>query len=359
MCKFSQLKFTTKIVIRCVIALVFFACIGNGFSCTQKLIGMNTMNENQQKALEIISLADEKYSNLSQSDVLSLQSKLTSKLNAGIMMAPPTQNQSSKPGLYALSAPSKVKHQDEDKITVLFASEESGMRRWKVDPKQNLQLALFDHQLKKLIIKRYSTMPDGKRQIIPSPSQSGEAPSAREQSTVLTSVQPIYLAYQFKDILHSGNFSLTVLMYNKKSNTVNFEISENEEAEVKRAGLTQAVVVDAVSLSTTPAVDISLDSFSMPTRTLRFSASAETLSHAVCKQTQKLHASLSLLKLDSASSFVIDMELSLPSTYTSENSLTWELSLADAISKHSLDGLYQLYLTMGKTWSPGLEIEIK
>lgn len=358
MCSRFRKTIANRRVIQCTIALVLFAYIGNGFSCTQKTTGNKPMNDDQRKALEVISVSDEDYLNPANDYVLSLQNQLVKVLSKGMMMATPGQPQKPVPGFYALSAAKVVDIQNVDKVAALLASEESGLGRWQVDPKQNLQLALYDHELNKLLVKRYSTMPEGKRQVIPKPSGSGNTPSQREQNMTFTSVTPIYLNNQFKEDLHGGQFSLAVLVYNKPSNIVSFEVKDTAPAKELNTNIVQPVHVNNVSVADLSIIDVSLDRYSKSSRIVTFSLNSRVLSAVTCEKSKPVLASLTLIKLDSASSVVVDMLLPVPADYDNKSALSWEMDLSEIISKNSLSGLYQAYLLFGKQLSSAFEIEI-
>lgn len=302
------------------------------------------MSDNQRKAIEVVNLPDQDYFNVTRDNILILQRNLAKALRRERLLLPSSEQDKSPPKetTYALGAPEKVDLENVDNLTVLFAAEESGLRRWQVDQKQNLHLALMNHTQGMLSVKRYNTIPKGKRQLVPQPSRSGQKPPRQKQMTILTGITPMDLLSQFGR-LPQGKYSLSVLVYDMTTNTKTFEII-NSIVPIKNLNK-NIHASDFVSVFNPPArhkADLHIRQISNKEIQLSAHVNFDDAPLKKGENSALLQASLALLRLDSGEPHVINMLI--PVKPQQQLDPHWQIDIYQAIENVELNGEYQAYL---------------
>ena len=313
------------------------------------------MNDDQRKAIEVVNLPNQDYFSITGDKILILQRDLAEMLRGDMFLPSLSQMNEPKESTYALGAPEKVDLEKVDNLTVLFAEEESGLRRWQVDQKQNLHLALFSHAQGELFIKRYNTIPKGKRQLKPQPSKSGVKPSKKEQAFLLTGVTPMDLLGQFGQNLSPGKYSVTVLIYDMATNTETFEIVNSKSpVEILNKNVHNLSFIRIYKSSTQSDKGLRIQQISGEKIRLFAHVDSDNAPLKKGEDSILLQASLALLKLDSEEPCIINMLIPVESE--ERLSLHWEVDIKQALKNIELNGDYQAYLFVGSTVSEATKL---
>jgi hypothetical protein len=157
---------------------VVFASIGTYLNVYETKGATETMNAQQKKIIDLLSLEDSAYFTLSDDDIVELQKKISASFRSGLPGAPPAPpgdiQAAEAPQILAVTAPQKVDTGKTARLPCLIATYQTGYRQWQVHYDQNTCLLVMDYQNNRL----YAGPPFLKEKRIrtPEPSMSGNPP---------------------------------------------------------------------------------------------------------------------------------------------------------------------------------------
>jgi hypothetical protein len=365
----SESNFITRTFLILMVG-IFWIESSNGMGIYPNSAGKNMTNKNQRKALDIIELPDEDYFSLDDKKLLQLQLKLAKALR-GTKMPPPKQMKEPQETTYTISSPATIDVVKHDNIPVLFASEESGLRKWQVSLEQNMHIIMLDRITGKLNIRRYSSHPQGKRQVTPTPSKSGQEPTTSNKTSIFRGIELINLKDQFKNIPLGNKYSISVVVYDHSTNTRTINLLGVENSKLLQTDSTpsqfinlktQTRVLDDIG------IEMTINVAAAPSQETLVSCSASLTNENVNLLTSDngylLPASIVMLKLDEEMPEIIEMNI-LVSDDNFKNGkekkfqVNWEFELSRALYGKILEGDFQAYLLIGDQISNAVLLENK
>ncbi len=346
--------------------IVFFACTllwhqtSCGVSPSKK--GIAKMNENQQKISQVLNLSDHEYFGVTGDTKQKLELAIANALSAGSIFS-----NTSPSTTYTLAMPDVIDSEKYGEVPMLFASQETGLRRWEVSRALNLQMVLVDRQSGEVRTERFADDPPGKRLVVPAPSQSDPKPSDSDQRAVITGILPINLKQYFNIADRDNQYSVTVIMYDSTSNTESFTIaSANKTTEKPEALPTVSAFLQNAKTSSTKNTDpISLsfntkdgENVTVASCQVSIPKSEATLLKGQ-NDTSILPASLLLIKIDEETPVKVDLYVGLTQQGGDDHvNMEWQFDIDKAIESSTLQGQYQAYLISGAHVSPPVHIDL-
>lgn len=181
--------------------------------------GVQTMNEAQRRAAQLLTLPDHDYFAFDEQRTLATQLRLAELFDAGAL--PPTATPE-VPLFAALGAPRQLDLNRHSELPVLVALRYTGQREWEVHHQQNIWLLAVELNSGAAHIGRLFN--PGKRELTPEPSKSGNPPDSIDAGAIYTSVQRIDLRRAIVRDWPPGRLAVTVIFYDWKSNTAVVEL---------------------------------------------------------------------------------------------------------------------------------------
>lgn len=193
--------------------------------------GTGIMHDDQQKIVELITLADEAYFTFNEQDAM--QKKMADLLLDNHLSSPPTlpPSEKDKPALIAINAPKIVDLGQRDDFPILLATHETGLHRWQVKDNLNLRVVIQDLDSGRVQSERLQTTP-GKRMMAPKPSGSGTKPDAINAGSTTTSISRYFLRKLLDIDWRPSRLAVTVVFYDRVSNTVLIELKGDKDKPI-------------------------------------------------------------------------------------------------------------------------------
>ena len=316
--------------------------------------GVQTMNEAQRRAAQLLTLPDHDYFAFDEQRTLATQLRLAELFDAGAL--PPTATPE-VPLFAALGAPRQLDLNRHSELPVLVALRYTGQREWEVHHQQNIWLLAVELNSGAAHIGRLFN--PGKRELTPEPSKSSNPPDSIDAGAVYTSVQRIDLRRAIARDWQPGRLAVTVIFYDWKSNTAVVEL-QGEGSVAKPLPLGQpSPFLTHIDPSLAPAMADGA-AFAIQSGAGR-SATAVTLAFDLSRDNQLLimdrekralllKATLLLLQLDDNRPLLIDVltPASLLKSPSGESRLRGAVQLdLRAATERTLTGAYQVYLLAG------------
>lgn len=313
------------------------------------------MNEAQRQAVQLLTLPDEDYFAFDQARTRAAQLQLANLFKVGPRPAP-TAPPLDTPVFVALGAPRQLDVARHSELPVLIALRYTGQREWEAHYKQNIWLLVTDLESGATHIG-YLFRAD-KRERTPQPSRSGTPPDPINARGVRTSLQRIDLRRAIARDWRPGQFAVTVIFYDWKSNTAVVEL-QGEGNAVKPLPIGQpSSFLTTIDSSLAPAM---IDSASFALQSGAGRSSTVTLAfdlprdHQLLlidreKRTPLLKATLLLLQLDDRWPVQIDLlaPVNLLKPANGESRLRGAVQFdLRAATERVLTGAYQVYLLAG------------
>lgn len=304
---------------------------------------------NQQAALDLITLPDGQYFTIGAERLLSLRGALNptiQELDAGAV-AP----------ILAISAPRTVELQTLRRIPVLIATRATGLRNWRVDPEQNFTWLLTE--LTTGVTKSVSPQSLEKRRMAtPIPSGSGQPPDEDNATASTYGIERVHLPALFGPTWPQGRYALTMVSYDRLSNTHIFETKPQPKQrpplefrpspELRPApagGPQNALALDA------PGSAVVRAGISIPQADAALGRSPDSPSQSVFPVT------LVLVQLDSPVQTHFD--LNVPATVAAGRvSASFAVNLRDLSAGQALKGAYLAYLCAGSSVTGPLALQL-
>ncbi len=182
---------------------------------------MNTENE---RITEILRFTDEAYFSLTEDQLLDLQDALSDRVED----EKTGEADTFRPRV-ALGAPRRVDLRTQRTVPVLLASFQTGLRAWQVNPDPNTYLFVKNDRTGELVFSR--PLINMRRGIQPRPSGAGEPPDELNATSTSSKVDAIDLVEKMAGRLSPGRNSVTAVVYDVRSNTVQIELDGESQAE--------------------------------------------------------------------------------------------------------------------------------
>ena len=315
--------------------------------------GVQTMNEAQRRAAQLLTLPDHDYFAFDEQRTLATQLRLAELFDAGAL--PPTATLE-VPLFAALGAPRQLDLNSHSELPVLVALRYTGQREWEVHHQQNIWLLAVELNSGAAHIGRLFN--PGKRELTPKPSKSGNPPDSIDAEAIYTSVQRIDLRRAIARDWQPGRLAVTVIFYDWKSNTAVVEL-QGESNVAKPLPLGQPspflTPIDppldpAMADGAAFALQSSVSRSSVVNLAFDLPRDNQLLLIHRQKRTPLLKATLLLLQLDDPWPVQIDLltPIHLIKPASGESRLQGALQLdLRAATERTVTGAYQVYLLAG------------
>lgn len=315
--------------------------------------GVQTMNEAQRRAAQLLTLPDHDYFAFDEQRMLATQLRLAELFGAGDL--PPTATPE-VPLFAALGAPRQLDLNRHSELPVLVALRYTGQREWEVHHQQNIWLLTVELNSGAAHIGRLFNA--GKRELTPKPSKSGNPPDSIDAEAIYTSVERIDLRRAIARDWLPGRLAVTVIFYDWKSNTAVVEL-QGEGNTAKPLPLGQpSPFLTSIDPSLAPAM---ADGAAFAIKSGAGRAAAPTLAFDLPrdnqlllidreKRTPLLKTTLLLLQLDDRWPLLIDVltPVNLLKSPSGESRLQGAVQLDLRVAtERTLTGAYQVYLLAG------------
>ncbi len=202
----------TKDTLLTILILFSFDCVG----AQSNTIRGNNMDSTSNPVISFLSQNEERYKSMTDRDISDLELEMMDVVETedGI----PTSN-----GAW-LACPEYI---TENQPMLLMGLLYSGIRAWKVDPIPNIFLILRNLESGEAWYNTPFYSPR-RRQIKPR-SESGDKPDALNSGIWYPDISKIDLNEQFSVSLSNGNYAITGLYFDLKSNSASFTYSKDKE----------------------------------------------------------------------------------------------------------------------------------
>lgn len=178
----------------------------------------------QEDLLKAIDLADEDYAKLDDDGLTALSLQLAETASKVAQRPTNAEEARQTPVAVAVWAPAKVVEKDWRQWPLIVGQHTNGWRGWSVRWETNARLVITDLDTGRVVSNRLG-ISDKKRYRTPPASRTGEEPDDFQAATVATGVD-LYRIFEEKEPGEPAphRFAVTVLDYDKKSNTVVAEV---------------------------------------------------------------------------------------------------------------------------------------
>ena len=303
------------------------------------------MTIENDRAAKLLQLTDEGYLSVTEDQLLDLQDALSELVESeeedGGAVGP----------LVALGAPRHLNLSSQESVPVLLGSFQTGLRAWQVNFDPNTHLFVHNHATGELIHSQ--PLINMRRGIQPRPSGAGEPPDELNATSTSSGVVRIDLQEKMSGRLHPGRNSITAVVYDIRSNTVDIQLDGGEQNEPATPALSDFVSYE-LDHSATVKTEVRVPATASAGQGIEIGVSAQLTGEQAFIQTEGDQSRLSLhmifMRLDeqpiTVAVHVPAQEVETPEGRTAYN-VRFDAKLGTGGGPSLPNGDYRVYCSLG------------